>query len=104
MRDMVDAFVQVARFQERRALGDFSPDPKANRFPAFNQSLPPAATDTTQAVTLTELFDDWKSQHIANKKAEKTIRDYEQKCDSLRVFAKSDNVSAITKATIHTLG
>jgi integrase len=97
---MVDAFALVAKYQERRAEGDFSPDPNANRFPELAPAKPTEPKDVTVKTTLDELFSDWKLLHQANGKAERTVTDYRQKWASLVSYSNVTDPEAITKATI----
>lgn len=55
--ELLKALRQATVLQLRRAEGDYSPDPQANRFPSF-----PEVTRNTKAVSLLALFDGWAKE------------------------------------------
>jgi hypothetical protein len=71
---------------ERSADGDYSPDPHASRFPAF-EPLPPQRPGPRglKAITAEKLYADWKA-HNSDKKAESTLRRYAPSIESLCKF------------------
>lgn len=90
------ANIQAHQVLERRAEGDFSPDPKAGRFPELQsptvKSAPPPSAET---VTLSDLFDLWKADHLLRGSPEKTVRDFRQKLDSLIAFVGHEDAQRV---------
>lgn len=97
---MNKATAQAARYQARRAGGDYRPDEDADRFPSFEPTIPQpsAASPITgaPAITLSDLFKLWKTEHQRSGGAEKTIKDFRQKLDSLTAFLGHEDVDRIT--------
>jgi hypothetical protein len=81
---------QWAAFQKRRAEGDYRPDPDAGRFPEMPRVPVLTVRHAGETVTLSDLFDLWKADHLREGGPEKTVRDFRQKlggrrpCDSCR--------------------
>jgi integrase len=94
------ATVQVAQYQKRRADGDFRPDEYRDRFPVFEpttlQSSAKGSGSGESFTTLSDLFTLWESEHQRNGGAEKTIRDFRQKVESLAAFLGHEDVDRIT--------
>lgn len=76
----------------RNAEGDYTPDPKAARFPPI---------DSVQAVvprqTITGLFEDWSVQARALKRAARTVQLYEKALGRLLTFLKHDDANRVTE-------
>lgn len=93
------AFRQVAQQQLKRAEGDYSPDPKANRFPPV--ANPPAApTEPPGTLTLRGLFKLWERDHLANGKSARTVGDFRQKVESLVEYLGHDDARRVTPENI----
>jgi len=97
-----DVWLQWSEFQLRRSQGDYSPDPKADRFP-----LPASAKDARKApqkaaegVSITSLFELWERDHLANDKPQKTVDDFRQKISSLTTFLGHDDALLVTGENI----
>lgn len=97
--EMHRARIDWADFQHRRASGDYSPDPSIQRFPEWT---PPKATkvaqtaDDSEGVTISELFELWKTRHIKAKKALSSIGDFEKKIANLRTYLGHDDARRVT--------
>ena len=108
------AYVMFAEGQERRGLGDFRPDPRADRFPEFpgeatsasaeggpRQKEPTAkASADSPEVPLSELFDLWAKEHRKAGGPDKTVRDFRQKVDSLRAYIEHEDAGKVTQRHI----
>ncbi|PUB15386.1 DUF6538 domain-containing protein [Yoonia sediminilitoris] len=82
-------------FQLARSEGDYSPDPKAGRFPAMKEPKG-QPKDAVQAVSMTSLFELWERDHIANGKPKKTAEDFRQKISNLKAFLGHDDAKRVT--------
>lgn len=91
LAEVQKAWEQFAEQQAKRAGGDFSPDPQADRFPSWEAS--PAQT---QEPTLTDIFERWKKDHLSSGKAPATDMDFEHKKDALAVYLGHEDTSRIT--------
>ncbi|MFD2173368.1 DUF6538 domain-containing protein [Rhodobacter lacus] len=89
------AIRQVVEQQMKRAEGDYSPDPSANRFPPV-QPVTPGASAPTEKLSVTALFKLWERDHLANGKSARTVGDFRHKIDSLIAFLGHDEARAVT--------
>ncbi|WP_422000025.1 DUF6538 domain-containing protein [Roseovarius mucosus] len=98
LKETQRAWEQATEQQHKQALGDFSPDPNANRFPEWS----PKKTSTTPSSgsTISDLFESWKRDHLANGKPENTVKDFYQKLEALRGFLGHENVERISPRDI----
>lgn len=86
----------------RRAKGDFRPDPDADRF----ASLPHKASEKQSAakpdavLSITNLFEFWKRDHLAAGKSPRTVNDFAHKARSLIEFVGHDDALAVSSETI----
>ena len=92
------ARIDWATYQRRRAEGDYSPDPRSQRFPKWQ---PLADTNSVQSassggVTITELFELWKARHLKANKSPRSVGDFGQKIASLREFLGHDEAEKVT--------
>lgn len=106
LQSMHRAFVQFGEQQVRRGSGDWSPDAKADRFPAFEDGAtstgkPSAvAPDKATGPTLTDLFEAWEKDAKAKGVVDKTTRDFRQKLGDLIAFIGHDRIGDITPQDI----
>jgi len=89
LQEVHKAWVQAAEQQLKRSEGDFSPDPKAHRFPTWEDRREP------EGLTLTDLFELWKKEHLSNGKSPDTIRVFQHKKDSLADYLGHEDLSRI---------
>ncbi len=89
LHEVHSALKQAAEQQLKRSQGDYSPDPKADRFP----KLGPARSD---GPTLYELFKLWERDHRAEGKATGTINDFKQKVEDFVVFLGHNSATKVT--------
>jgi integrase len=98
-RALRDAFAA----RERNAEGDYSPDPKAARFPEFE---PPARTHRTISAaptaktTLTDLVDGWRAEAEAIGAKRSTIENYSRAMSRFREFVGNDDAARVTPENI----
>lgn len=99
---LYDVWLQWSEFQLRRSQGDYSPDPKADRFPA--PKAPEDGLKGNQSVagglTITWLFELWERDHLANNKAQKTVDDFRQKIGVLKTYLGHDDALRVTGENI----
>ena len=96
---MHQAQMEWAKFQYRRAGGDYTPDPSALRFPKWAAAdAPEAALQKGQSggQTLTSLFALWEKQHLKAGKAARSVGDFKHKVDSLKAYLGHDDASRVT--------
>ena len=77
---------QTAEQQVKRAAFDFSPDPKANRFPALSTPVEVSPKVAQKPVTLRALFVMWQPDHLSDGKSAKTVSDFRQITQTLIEF------------------
>lgn len=71
LQELDRALRQAAEQQLKRANGDYSPDPKASRFPTVKATaVAPerASKGRTELLTVTALFKLWERDHLAEGK------------------------------------
>ncbi|GAA3865291.1 DUF6538 domain-containing protein [Celeribacter arenosi] len=92
------AHEQAAEQQHKRSLGDFSPDPNADRFPKdLGETVPDASAS---GVTLTAVFDHWAKDHLANGKSHNTVTDFGRKIDALKAYVGHEDLDRLTPKII----
>lgn len=84
------ALKQAAEQQLKRSQGDYSPDPKADRFP----KLKPSTTD--DGATLNKLFELWERDHVAEGKSLRTVEDFRQKIEDFIKFLGHSSATRVT--------
>lgn len=100
IEELHKASQQWAAFQKRRAEGDYRPDPDAGRFPEMQLAPAASARQSGETVTLSDLFDLWKADHLLSGGPEKTAKDFRQKLDSLIEFLGHEDAQRITPKQI----
>lgn len=100
LTELYRSMKQWAEQQHKRAEGDYSPDPKANRFPAL-QGTPAAAPKLgPESPTIRSLFKLWERDHLADGKSPRTVGDFRQKIESLIDFLDHDDARKVTSEDI----
>ncbi|WP_294608307.1 DUF6538 domain-containing protein [uncultured Roseovarius sp.] len=92
------AWEQATEQLHKRSRGDFSPDPNANRFPEWASEKKPSKS--ASGPTLSDLFDRWKKDHLANGKTENTVKDFAQKLEVLKDYLGHEDVERISPREI----
>ena len=90
------ALRQAAEQQLQRAEGDYTPDPKANRFPDL--SIAPKAAP--EGSTIRGLFKLWERDHLANGKSARTVGDFRHKVEALIEYLGHDDAQRVTPENI----
>ncbi len=97
--ELHSAAVQWAEQQLKRSKGDYSPDPQASRFPA--PSTTSYATDTAvEGISLSDLFELWKRDHLAEGKSTRTVSDFQQKLGSFIAFLGHETAQRVTAKNV----
>jgi hypothetical protein len=101
-----EALLDAARSRERNATGDYSPDPRAERFPdwvATSQTAAPTPPKSMQStsgkgakLTLTGLLEDWWSEAKAVGLRPSTYDNYRHTFGHFRAFLKHDDATRVT--------
>lgn len=87
----------------KRAEGDYSPDPRAERFPVHTAASDTAKTDTAETPkphSISALFELWKRDHLADGKAHRTVGDFRQKIQSFIDYVGHDDSSRVTSGKV----
>lgn len=97
---LLDAFILALRdamhHRERNAGGDYSPDPKATRFPEWKrQEAQPKAAQPQATFSLTGLLDDWWREAKAAVRKPSTHESYRNTMASLVAFLGHDDASRV---------
>lgn len=90
------ALRQAAEQQLKRAEADFSPDPKANRFP----DLTSAAKVSREGPTIMGLFKLWELDHLEKGNSARTVGDFRQKVEALIIYLGHEDASRVTEENI----
>jgi integrase len=91
-----DALIQAAEQQEKKARGDYSPDPLADRFPPIERKK----LGPSKGTTLTDLFKLWERDHLADGGSPRTPGDFLQKIQSFKSYLGHEDVSRITPLNV----
>lgn len=95
-----DALRDAAASRQRQAEGDYSPDPKAGRFPAWQppgQATKPTATTARHGkLTLGDIVEGWWAEAKAIGVTQSTYEAYSRKMERLKEFLGHDDAARIT--------
>ena len=91
---MRDAFAS----RKRNAEGDYSPDPTAERFPAWQVERD--AVPYAPRVSLTKLVDSWWDEAKATGRKVSTHESYKNTMDAFVAFLKHDDATRVTKQDV----
>jgi integrase len=89
------AFRQVVEQQLKRSEGDYSPDPKGDRFPPVTDPAV-APKGEPERLTLRALFKLWERDHLAEGKSPRTVGDFRQKVESLIEYLDHDDARRVS--------
>ena len=103
LREIGEAHRQAEAKLGRNMQGDWSPDPAANRFPAFEVPTPLVAVAASSRgnETVAELYARWAGKQ-AGSKSQSTIRRYGPALASLDAFAKGRDWRTLDSADVFT--
>jgi integrase len=93
LRQVAKAALDAGWAMKRAALGDYTPDPNANRFPSITDKV------GTADLSMTSLFDRWRAEA---KPAPSTLTTWRPVLASLRQHLKHEDVRRLTKNDIVT--
>lgn len=88
---------------DRETAGDFTPDPKASRFPKLDLTPSPASARNelrNEVVSLTGLVESWWIEAKASGRTQSTYESYRSTVGRLVEFLKHDNAALVTPADI----
>ncbi|WP_229447877.1 DUF6538 domain-containing protein [Nitratireductor sp. B36] len=99
MGEVGRTFRQVAEQQLKRSEGDYSPDPRADRFPVVAN---PGAAESKdgERLTLRGLFKLWERDHLSEGKSARTVGDFRQKVEALIEYLGHDDARRVTSEEI----
>ena len=90
------AIAQAARLNKRKAQGDYSPDPKANRFPKLSSPEPDLRPD--DEVSFGRLLAAW--QGYRENPRPNTLREWARTIDDFKKFVGHDDAKRASKADV----
>jgi len=101
IKAVAHALDRAASKLERNAMLDYSPDPAAKSFPAWEPLQPKAKPSSNEGgITVAELWERW-SGYNADKKAPTTIERYAASLRSLSTFTKGKAAGAVTSDDLY---
>lgn len=86
------ALKQIAAQLERNAHGDYTPDPRAARFPKWDDPAPAES----QGVSITDVFEGWTREARALGRTEKTVSEYRSVIRGFRAFLGHDSANRVS--------
>ncbi|RNJ44422.1 hypothetical protein B5V01_05930 [Mesorhizobium erdmanii] len=92
LRSLKDGFAQG----DRETAGDYTPDPKASRFPPLEITKPPITAKPDAEVSLTGLVADWWKEAKGAGRAVSTYESYKGTMARFVAFLKHDDALAVT--------
>jgi len=90
--EILSALRQANIVNLRKAEGDYSPDPQANRFPPF-----PETTVETKAISLLAMFDGWARER---KPSQSTMEQWRKHVQAFVSFMGKDDAGQVMKADV----
>ena len=93
-----DAF----KLRKRNADGDYTPDPKANRFSEWTQPSTPSShpSPTSQKSSLKGLVEDWWKEAKATDRKPSTYESYRNTMANFTAFLKHDDARRVTSTDV----
>ncbi len=92
LHEVSRALDQAASQLKKYADGDYSPDPRANRFPAYKS--PTEKRDNS--LTMTAMFEAWEKEALQLNRASATPNRYRSVFANFRSFLKHDDATKVT--------
>lgn len=96
LRSLKDGFAQA----DRETAGDYSPDPKANRFPALELAKPATPNKPADKTSLTGLVEDWWKEARSAGRAFSTYESYKGTMDRFVAFLKHDEAADVKPSDV----
>lgn len=100
LKEIDNAMRQAAEQQQKRANGDYSPDPKADRFSPLRLGTDTAPANASTGPSITALFKLWERDHLAEGRSSRTVGDFRQKINSLTDWLGHDEALKVTPEAI----
>lgn len=97
-----EASEQAAAQLRRNAEGDYSPDPRASRFPEWKPKEEPKTTKPAGKTSLTGILADWWKEAEKSGRKPSTYESYSNTVDNLVAFLGHDDASQV--AAEHVVG
>lgn len=91
-----EASEQAAAQLKRNAEGDYSPDPRASRFPEWKPTEEPKTTKPAGKTSLTGILADWWKEAQATGRKQSTYESYSNTVDGFVAFLGHDDATQIT--------
>ncbi|WP_227339901.1 tyrosine-type recombinase/integrase [Sphingopyxis sp. P8] len=98
LQEMGELWVALCDLMERRAQGDYSPDPVAPTLPPPETPSPVVNAVAAPVVTVTGLFDEYARTGVA---AQRTLKSWERVISSFVSHLGHDNALAVARADAH---
>jgi integrase len=92
VHEVSKALDQAASQLKKNADGDYSPDPRANRFPIFKSP----AEKRTSSLTMTAMFEAWEKEALQLNRASATPNRYRSVFTNFRSFLGHDDATKVT--------
>ncbi len=99
LHELRRAFRDGMAVKARHMAGDYSPDPKSERFPAWQHSAK-AASGAVSGISLMGLVEAWWQEAKAAGRTLSTYESYRNTFKRLAALLEHDNAEAVTKADI----
>jgi integrase len=100
-KEVRKALQQAFEVKQRNADGDFSPDPKADRFPPLSDlDTINGANNPTPRLTFDALLSEWKAHPEQIGISQSTVASYFKAVQKLKAFLKHNEVSSVTRSDI----
>ncbi|MBZ9705695.1 site-specific integrase [Mesorhizobium sp. ESP7-2] len=93
LREFLKALREGMEVRQRKAGGDYSPDPRSERFPEWKA---PGRPQTAPSVSLTGLVESWWQEAKASGLTASTHESYRKAAATLAAFLKHDDASRVT--------
>jgi integrase len=98
LQDMGDLWVSLCDLMERRAVGDYGPDPLDNTLPTFAQVVTPDTPKRPPAVSISGLFDDYAASGVASPA---TLKKWTPAVRSFVAFIGHDDATQVTALAVN---
>lgn len=100
VRAFAEALRDASVLRQRQATGDYSPDPKAARFPEWVDPSPTTPIKPTAALSLTGIVEDWWREAEAAGRTISTYESYRNTMARFVAFLGHDDALAVTAANV----
>lgn len=98
LQDMGDLWISLCDLMERRAVGDYGPDPLEHTLPSFDQPDAALQPKRSAAVSITGLFADYAASGVASPA---TVKKWKAAVNNFVAFAGHDDATQVTVLTVN---